>query len=197
MDPRGSRGRGNVLCCACPPGGGHRERRMSVERWIRGDDEAAGFDWRRPARALDVPLDLARALYLRAMRNAINPRRIEALFLAWLRAAAAACDTAAAPPPSGRRTQVLHGRDGARTPRAEELSRLGPGKWTRSLLEAERETDAGGEVSRGLAAFDGQLAIGASEDVPRQDDEPYPVPVPSSPAAALRAQLRAAVKTGH
>ena len=181
---------------------------MSVERWIRGNDETAGFDWRRPARELDVPLDIARALYLRALQSEIDPRRIEALFLAWLRAAAAARQTAAAPPVPGRRTQVLHGRDGSRTPQADDLRRLGPGKWTRVLLDAEREVEAAGATdgataeARGLPTYDDvQRAAGAPGAVSRQPDEPHPVPVASSSAAAgaaaLRAQLRAAVESGH
>jgi uncharacterized protein DUF4157 len=168
---------------------------MSLERWIRGDDEAAAFDWRRPARELDVPLDIARALHRQAMRNATDPRRVETLFLAWLRAAAAARAAEAAPPPPGRRTQVLHGRDRSRTPQTEELRRLDPGKWTRVLLDAERAAEAADgaadtattgataeptpDASRGLPAYDDvRRAVGALSGFGR-----------TSPGAAVPADL--------
>lgn len=33
---------------------------MNLERWLRGGDETAAFDWARPARELDVPLEIGR-----------------------------------------------------------------------------------------------------------------------------------------
>src|SRR5215470_10591694 len=138
---------------------------MTLERWIRGSDETVAFDWRRPARELDVPLDLARALYLQAMQRTIDAQRIESLYLAWLRAAAAARQPAAPPPVPGRRTQVSDPRDRRRQPDADELRRLGPGKWTRSLLEERRdeaEAEAAATTASSLPGFDDvQHAIGA------------------------------------
>src|SRR5512144_691603 len=113
------------------------------------------------------------------MRGATDPRRSEALFLVWLRAAVAARDAAAAPPAPGRRTQVLDGRDGSHTPRADELRGLYPGKWTRVLLETGREAEVTGGAPRALPAYNEPRVVGAPGAVPRHSDEPYSVPVPS------------------
>ena len=94
---------------------------MSRERWIRNHDEAGALDWRRQSRELDVPLDVARPLYLRAMEHAVNVRRAETLYLSWLRAAAATYKPVALPSVPGRRTQVLHGRNGLRTPTTDGI----------------------------------------------------------------------------
>ena len=174
---------------------------MTRERWLRAGDEAAAFDWRRSARDLEVPVEIAHALYARALDQADDPRGAEALYLRWLRDMAALRRTAR-PPVPGRKTQVMHDAAG-RSRSSRELAALGPGKWTRSLLEAEREAAASeatqaSDASRGLPAYDDvQRAVGALGGVPRQPDEPTPAPVPSSAAATLRAQLRAAVEAGR
>src|SRR5215510_1542041 len=112
---------------------------MSRERWFRGSDEAAAFDWYRSARELDVPLDIARVLCDRAMQRVVDVRRAEALYLRWLREAAAARRPAAESPTPGRTTRVLREVGHGKTWQLRELERLGPGKWTRSLLEASDE----------------------------------------------------------
>ncbi|MEO7734562.1 MAG: DUF4157 domain-containing protein, partial [Kofleriaceae bacterium] len=113
---------------------------MTQERWFRGSDEAATFDWSRSARALDVSADIARALYVRAMQRAADsgPRRAQELYLRWLQEAARAARLAA-PLVPGRDTRVL--RD-AKPRELRELERLGPGRWTRSLFEAAKPEDA-------------------------------------------------------
>src|SRR3954463_13610115 len=119
---------------------------MTQQRWLRGDDETGAFDWRRSARELEVPAEMARALYARAVRQADDARRAEALYLRWLSDAAALRRAAPAPVP-GRRTQVMEEADG-RSRTSRELAALGPGKWTRSLLETEREAAAAREATQ-------------------------------------------------
>src|SRR5262245_32510138 len=118
---------------------------MSRERWFRGSDEAAAFDWYRPARDLEIPIEIARALYIRAMQRAIDVQRAEALYLRWLHdAAARQAETSAQVP--GRQTRVIRETEQSqRTRRHAELARLGPGKWTRSLLETSEERLPGAE----------------------------------------------------
>src|SRR3954465_4866299 len=115
------------------PAGGGLSLHMNQQRWLRGDDGAGAFDWRRSARDVEVPAEIARALYARAMRQADDAQRAEALYLRWLRDAAALRRAVPAPVP-GRRTQVMQEAAG-RTRTSHELAALGPGKWTRSLLE--------------------------------------------------------------
>ena len=158
---------------------------MTLERWIRGSDETAAFDWARSARELDVPLELARALYVRAMRRALDVRRAETLFLRWLREAAAARRPASPPPAPGRQTRVTREARGRAWP-SRELERLGPGKWTRSLLESDDARLPGAdEVQRAIDL----LGAGASQPAATADADGRVV--------ALRDQLRAAAEAGH
>src|ERR1043166_5782606 len=60
-------------------------RVMNRERLFRGSDEVRAFDWVRAARDLDVPLDIARALYQQAIQQALDLARAEALYQRWLR----------------------------------------------------------------------------------------------------------------
>jgi hypothetical protein len=120
---------------------------MGRDRWIRGD-EAAAFDWSRPARELDVPVDMARALYVRAVRLADDVRRAEALYLRWLRDAAAARRPTAPPPVPGRQTRVMREAGNAGSSwNQPDVDRLVPGKSTRVLREV------GGDDAR-LPGFD-------------------------------------------
>jgi len=121
---------------------------MSQERWFRRGDVAAAFDWSRAARDLDVPLEVARALYAQVMRVApdAEPEHAEALYLRWLRAAAAAgrsaAEAAAAPVP-GRRTRVMP--DPGKAARARQRPgsyQLDPGRWTRAMFEADDAAEA-------------------------------------------------------
>src|SRR5262245_49072150 len=81
---------------------------MSRERWFRSGDDAMEFDWRGPARELDVPLDIARALYLRATRLAPDVvERAEQLYLRWLREIASQASGAAAQSRSPGRETLL------------------------------------------------------------------------------------------
>ena len=77
-----------------------------MQRWIRGGDDRAAFDWYQSARSLDVPMELARALYVRAMQRAQGLSHAEALYQRWLRDAAAALKPATPPTPPGRQTRV-------------------------------------------------------------------------------------------
>ena len=118
---------------------------MRSERWFRGErgDQDAAFDWSRAARDFDVPLEAARALYLRALRLEADLQRAEALYLRWLREAAAAVRRPAAPAPApGRRTLAAREtcRPGVLRPPAD-AAQAGLGKWTRVLLEAEADAD--------------------------------------------------------
>jgi len=95
------------------------------ERWFRGDDQAAALDWQRSARELGVSVDLARELYGRAMQRAIEPRRVQELYLCWLRDAVAIQPSATPSPVPGRRTRVMHdARSAGVSWRQEELERL-------------------------------------------------------------------------
>src|SRR3954471_19474229 len=154
---------------------------MNQQRLLRGDDETGVFDWRRAARELDVPVEISRALYARAQRQADDAQRAEALYLRWLRDAAT-LRQAEPPPVPGRQTRVMHEAAG-RGRSSRELAALGPGKWTRSLLEDEREAEAAGAAAaaeraarpgaRDLPAYDDvQRAVGTL-GIPRQPDEPY------------------------
>lgn len=96
-----------------------------------------------------MPSEIARALYVRAMRRALHAdvRDIEQLYLRWLRAAAERRPTPP-PPTPGRQTPVMHeARRSAGAPQLPGLDRLGPGKWTRVLLEAIEPAVASARVS--------------------------------------------------
>lgn len=137
---------------------------MIRERWLRSSDEAAAFDWMRSARELDIPLEIARALYERALRmvHGTDPRQVETLYLRWLHAAVAAArrparDAVAAP---GRKTRVMHeAANPARSRGPLKLDQLGPGKWTRALLELDQDRDDAsalpgqGDVQRAMAGM--------------------------------------------
>lgn len=120
---------------------------MRQERSFRGSDESSAFDWQRAARDLDVPLDVARALYLRATRVVDDPRRAEALYRRWLRDAAAA-RSAAQPLAPGRQTRVEHEARDRRYPRPRDAAAVSLGKWTRSLLETETEAEDSARSAR-------------------------------------------------
>src|SRR5438045_2228628 len=93
---------------------------MTRERWFHGGEEFAAFNWQRPARDLDVPIETARALYVRAMRLAIEVQRAEMLYRRWLSDAASAPRLASVPAPvSGCQTRVLYETEGGA--RAAEL----------------------------------------------------------------------------
>src|SRR5436190_1924377 len=124
-----------------------RESSMTLERWIRGSDETAAFDWARSARELDVPLELARALYVRAMRRALDVRRAETLFLRWLREAAAARRPASPPPAPGRQTRVTREARGRAWP-SRDLARL----VTRAAAGQVERVLGGSSASEGLPA---------------------------------------------
>src|SRR5262249_17336598 len=97
---------------------------MSRERWFRHQDEIAAFDWEMRARELGVPVDVARALWLRAMRLTTDRRRAETLYLRWLRDAAAARQPAAVAPVPGRQTRVMYEASGAdRGRRSSDIER--------------------------------------------------------------------------
>jgi hypothetical protein len=140
---------------------------MRQERSFRGSDESSAFDWQRPARDLEVPLDVARALYLRAIRISDDPRRAELLYLRWLRDVAGARPSVSPPPAPGRRTRVEHEAQRARRPWPQDAAAAGLGKWTRSLLETEVDEAApsADEVHRAIAA----LAAGEARTTARVD----------------------------
>src|ERR1043166_1104305 len=116
---------------------------MSQDRLFRSD-EAAAFDWYRPARELDVSVEIARSLYARAMQRAADSdlRRAEALYLGWLRDAAQH-PALISPPPPGRKTLVMRETEKASKPwHLQDFGRLDPGRSTRALLEAGDDRDA-------------------------------------------------------
>src|ERR1041384_6450158 len=88
---------------------------MNRERWLRSSDEAAAFDWLRLARELEVPAEIARELYRRAMQlvNDADPQRVETLYVRWLRAAGAARRPAKPSLTPGRKTRVMQEMDKA------------------------------------------------------------------------------------
>lgn len=137
---------------------------MSREQWFRGSNEAAAFTWDQPARDLEVPVETARALYLRAMQRVADVQRAEMLYLRWLHEAAAARRSELPAPMPGRQTRVLHetvplGRSWKRS----ALERLGPGKTTRSLLEAhETSGDALPGADEAPRAIDLRVADAAN-----------------------------------
>ena len=137
---------------------------MTRERWFGGSNEAAAFDWSRSARELGVSADIARPLYIRAMQRAADsgPRRAEELYLRSLRDAAAQASNAVPVRVPGRTTLVL--RDGKHRDR-RELERLGPGRSTRTLFEAQRAEDAAkASAGRELpAALRGRMEHGFGE----------------------------------
>jgi Domain of unknown function (DUF4157) len=179
---------------------------MSQQRWIRGGDERA-FDWYQPASALGVPLELARELYLRAIRRAEDAQRAEALYLRWLDDAAAALRPAAPPSVPGRKTRAMH--DGG-PGRPRGLEQLGPGKWTRALLATDDEAQLPGadEVQLTIAALTASAArpsqgtpAGAPATAPdaagrASGVQPGADARPAS-TAELRARLMAAAANGH
>src|SRR4051812_28566512 len=126
---------------------------MRQERLLRGSDESSAFDWQRSARDLDIPLEIARALYLRAVRSVDDPQRAEALYQRWLRDAAVARGLAS--PVPGRRTRVEHEARGRSRPSPREVAANGIGKWTRTLLETEAEdaSPSAEEIHRAIAAL--------------------------------------------
>src|SRR4051812_14649883 len=110
---------------------------MSRERWVHGGDGAAAFDWRQRANQFDVPLDVARALYDRAMQRAIDGWRAEELYVRWLRAAAASQAKPEPLPHPGRLSLVTHEAREAERPRhLRKPGTLGIGKTARVLFEA-------------------------------------------------------------
>jgi uncharacterized protein DUF4157 len=109
---------------------------MSRERWFLGDDRAAAFDWSGPARDLEVPAGVARALYARAVQRSLDAGRAAALYLGWLHAEVATHHRAAPCSVPGRRTRVMPG-DPADRP--WELALAAPGRSTRVLREARDE----------------------------------------------------------
>ncbi|HEX8108975.1 MAG TPA: hypothetical protein VF516_14685, partial [Kofleriaceae bacterium] len=148
---------------------------MRQERWFRGGDGSSAFDWQRPAQDLDVPLDVARALYLRATRLVGDPRRAEVLYQRWLRDAAAARPPVTPAPVPGRRTRVEHEARDQRQPRPENAATVGLGKWTRALLETEIDEAVPGaqEVHRVMAALSAGAVRPSSarpSDSLREDD---------------------------
>jgi hypothetical protein len=181
---------------------------MSRERLFRGSDEAAAFDWYRPARDLDVPFEIARALYVRAMQRLVDVRRAEALYVRWLRDVATARQPAAQPSVPGRQTRVNRETERAgRSWQPEELARLGPGKWTRSLLENSGDARLPGAEDvqlaiNALASSAGRGAdLGSTASADRQvHDSPGARAAASGAQArvfALRDALQAAASTGH
>jgi hypothetical protein len=186
------------------------EARMRLERSFRGSSEAA-FDWHQAARELDVPLEIARDLYLRAMRRAtdLGVEYARQLYLRWLHGTAQARRTAEPPPrPPGRLTLAMHESGAARrVQQSRDLERLGPGKWTRSLLEAAGDEEAAlpdsppgfDEVQlamRGLLSGAEQVPHGATEDAVGAA-APSREGAASARAQALREQLLAAAANGR
>ncbi len=104
---------------------------MIKERFFRTAD-AAAFDWLGPANVLDVPGDVAHALYVRAMQRVHDVELAEALYRHWLRCEADERRSVAAPAVIGRRTLVQEHAETSWHPRAG----FAPGKLTRVLLEA-------------------------------------------------------------
>jgi hypothetical protein len=186
---------------------------MSRERWFHGGDETAAFDWHRPARDLDVPIEIARALYLRAMRLAIEVSRAEMLYLRWLREAAAARRSAALPPVPfpGRQSRVTYEASASgRTRQPAELERLGPGKWTEALLETDDDAHLPGAddvklaisalvSGEGLASLASPTSLTAGNRQTQGSPGGAPAAIPPEPSkvTALQDQLRAAAETGH
>jgi hypothetical protein len=144
---------------------------MTQERWFRGGDEATAFDWYRSARDLDVPVEIARALYARALQLAADagPRRAEDLYLRLLRDAARAQHPAAASRAPGRQTRVIHEAKPLELP---ELAALGPGRWTRTLFERDAADASAPRVDDALLAT--QTSAANSE---REPGRPSRLPV--------------------
>lgn len=150
---------------------------MTQERWFRGADEAAAFDWYRSARDLDVPVEIARTLYARAMQVAADSgrRRAEDLYLRWLRDAARAQSPAPASRAPGRQTRVLHE---AKPPELPELAALGPGRWTRTLFERDDAEASAGPDGQRDGQLDGQLvAVPSTASSEREPGGPLRLPV--------------------
>src|SRR5262245_38214902 len=111
---------------------------MSRERLFRAHDDSHAFDWSSPARELDVPVDVAHALYVRAVRCAADPVRAEELYLRWLRATAESLRAAAAPSSAapGRSTQVEQASSSPDRARAlRHRDSRSPGRTTLVALE--------------------------------------------------------------
>ena len=157
-------------------------RPMTQERWFRGADEAAAFDWYRSARDLDVPVDIARALYARAMQLSPDAgrRRAEDLYLRWLRDAARGRNPAT--PAPGRQTRVIHESKPLDLP---GLAALGPGRWTRTLFERD-DADAS---ARTAGLDDAQLAATTSTSTPKPERAPG---APSRLPVAMRERMERA-----
>jgi hypothetical protein len=174
---------------------------MSRERWLRGGDETPAFDWSAEARKLDVPLDVARALYLRAARLVADPERAEQLYLRRLRAAAEA-RRAAAPRPvaaPGRRTRLFHEPGGAADERTHR-DQHAPGRTTRVLYEAidgDAQMRGGGDVQRALSALMSGIESGPDAMPAAASAESAVVLDSSSAAAALHGRLVAAAASGQ
>lgn len=112
---------------------------MTRERAFQPGDETA-FDWRGPATAQDISVDVAHALYLRALRSVVEVEQAEALYRRWLRQHIASREAGRVPVP-GRQTQV---QAGGRVPRFDpwpwhELEGAVPGRVTRALIDLARD----------------------------------------------------------
>jgi hypothetical protein len=172
---------------------------MSRERWFRAQDDSHAFDWSGPAGELEVPVDVAHALYVRAVRFAADPARAEALYLRWLRATAeslrAAAATSSAAP--GRHTRVS--QDSAYADRARGRRDRGsrsPGRTTLVALEASADDAA----PPGLHAHDEQALrdrlLAAAAEQGRGVAVELASADPATAAAALRS-LRSAHVPGR
>lgn len=160
---------------------------MSRARWFRDDNELVAFDWLRAARELDIPEDVARALYIRALRVTSDMQHAEVLYHRWLRDAAEARRSRAVASVPGRRTRILHELEHAG--RQPDIEKLAPGRWTRVLLKTTDESGSQeDELQRALDAL--------SPDV-RQDDTTSRehVPAPRSTLSLAAFDCRSGVAT--
>lgn len=180
---------------------------MGRERWFRGEDEVWAFDWARAAHELDVPLDVAHELYLRATRRATDAHGAERLYRGWLRDATAADRPAPARCVPGRQSRVTC-EDGRpdRSQRPRDFAALAPGRWTRALLESgERDEYAGAALAQAaephaVTLFRRAAGAGDAADPEhpavaealrqRGSSEPLPEPVRRDMEARLGADLR-------
>jgi hypothetical protein len=95
---------------------------MTTARAFQPGDEAA-FDWRRPAAVHDISIDVAHALYLRALRSVVEVDQAEMLYRRWLRQHVASREAGRIPTP-GRHTQA-HAGGRALGERALAMARAG------------------------------------------------------------------------
>jgi hypothetical protein len=137
--------------------------------------EEGGIDWGRLASDRNVSHTVARALWERACATAPgNPMQAEHAFHVMLEEAEAANATHE----PGRETLV------DATPGAREASSLGPGKWTRVLLEEQKPGGPAGPAKRGTE----NAAHAPAEQGAENAKQPS--------AEALRSQLIAAGQAG-